>query len=64
VSEPPEDAFDLIDKLCDEYKINVAIHNHPKPSHYWDSETVLKVCKGRSKRMVPVPIPVTGSGRA
>jgi len=51
VSEPPEDAFDLIDKLCDEYKINVAIHNHPKPSHYWDSETVLKVCKGRSKRI-------------
>jgi sugar phosphate isomerase/epimerase len=51
VSEPPEDAFDLLDKLCDEYKINVAIHNHPKPSHYWDSETVLKVCKGRSKRI-------------
>ncbi len=51
VSEPPEDAFDLIDKLCEEYKINVAIHNHPKPSHYWDPDTVLKVCKGRSKRI-------------
>ncbi|MHB1036280.1 MAG: sugar phosphate isomerase/epimerase family protein [Pirellulales bacterium] len=51
VSEPPEDAFDLVDKLCDEYKINVALHNHPKPSHYWDPETVLKVCKGRSKRI-------------
>jgi len=51
VSEPPEDAFELIDKLCNEYKINVAIHNHPKPSHYWDPETVLKVCKGRSKRI-------------
>jgi sugar phosphate isomerase/epimerase len=51
VSEPPEDAFELLDKLCEEYKINVAIHNHPKPSHYWDSETVLKVCKGRSKRI-------------
>ena len=51
VSEPPEDAFALIDKLCDEYKINVAIHNHPKPSHYWDPETVLKVCKGRSSRI-------------
>ena len=32
VSEPPEDALGLIDKLCQEYKINVAIHNHPKPS--------------------------------
>jgi sugar phosphate isomerase/epimerase len=49
VSEPPEDAFDLIEKLCDEYKINVAIHNHPKDSHYWNPETVLKVCKGRSE---------------
>jgi len=51
VSEPPEDAFELIDKLCEEYKINVAIHNHPKPSHYWDPETVLKVCQGRSNRI-------------
>jgi sugar phosphate isomerase/epimerase len=51
VSEPPEDAFELIDKLCQEYKINVAIHNHPKPSHYWDPNTVLKVCKGRSSRI-------------
>ncbi|MHC4637950.1 MAG: family 16 glycoside hydrolase [Planctomycetota bacterium] len=51
VSEPPEDAFDLIERLCEEYKINVAIHNHPKESHYWNPETVLKVCKGRSKRI-------------
>jgi len=51
VSEPPEDAFELIDKLCQEYKINVAIHNHPKPSLYWDPNTVLKVCKGRSSRI-------------
>ncbi len=49
VSEPPEDAFDLIDKLCQEYEINVAIHNHPKPSHYWSPDTVLKVVKGRSR---------------
>lgn len=51
VPEPPEDAFDLLEKLCEEYKINVAIHNHPKPSHYWDAETVLKVCQNRSKRI-------------
>ncbi len=49
VSEPPEDAFDIIDRLCEEYEINVAIHNHPKPSHYWDPDTVLRVCDGRSK---------------
>ena len=51
VSEPAEDAFDTLDKLCEEYGINVAIHNHPKPSIYWDPDTVLKVCKGRSKRI-------------
>ena len=49
VSEPPFDAFDLIDRLCREYKIKVALHNHPKNSRYWNPETVLKVCKGRSK---------------
>jgi sugar phosphate isomerase/epimerase len=51
VSEPPLDAFDEIEKLCEEYKINLAIHNHPKPSKYWDYKTVLKVCKGRGKRI-------------
>ncbi len=51
VSEPPFEAFDTIEKLCDEYQINVAIHNHPKPSRYWNPDTVLKVCRGRSKRI-------------
>ncbi len=51
VSEPPEDAFDTIEKLADEYEINVAIHNHPKPSHYWDPATVLRVLEGRSSRL-------------
>ncbi|TFG85014.1 MAG: sugar phosphate isomerase/epimerase, partial [Hyphomicrobiales bacterium] len=51
VSEPADDAFDTIEKLCEEYKINVALHNHPKPSHYWDPDKVLEVTKGRSKRI-------------
>lgn len=49
VSEPPEDAFEVIDKLCQEYEINVAVHNHPTPSHYWNPDTVLEVAKDRSK---------------
>ncbi len=49
VSEPPEDAIALIDKLCQEYKIGMAIHNHPEPSHYWNPDTVMRVCKGRSQ---------------
>jgi sugar phosphate isomerase/epimerase len=51
VSEPPESAFGLLDKLCEEYKIGIAIHNHPRTSgaHYWNYETVLKACEGHSK---------------
>ncbi len=49
VSEPPEDAIPLIDRLCQEYKIGVAIHNHPEPSYYWNPDTVMRVCEGRSK---------------
>jgi sugar phosphate isomerase/epimerase len=52
VSEPPFDAFDGIDKLCEEFQINVALHNHPRgDSRYWNPEAVLKVCKDHSKRI-------------
>ncbi len=49
VAEPPAEAFDMLDRLCQEYKISIAIHNHPKPSGYWNPDTVLEVCKARSK---------------
>ena len=49
IGEPKEDQFDAIEKLCDEYGFKFAIHNHPKSqSHYWNPDTVLKVCRGRS----------------
>ncbi|MBN2577809.1 MAG: sugar phosphate isomerase/epimerase [Pirellulales bacterium] len=51
VAEPPEEAMELLDKLCNKYQINVAIHNHPRPSHYWNPDAVLKAVKGRSKRI-------------
>jgi len=51
VTEPSPEHMDLVEELCDEFKINVAIHNHPKPSHYWNPDTVLKAVEGRSKRM-------------
>lgn len=49
--EPEPDAYELVDKLCNEYGINAAIHNHPKPSRYWNPQTVLEAVQGRSKRM-------------
>jgi sugar phosphate isomerase/epimerase len=51
---PPAEAFDVIEKLCEEYQVNVAIHNHPwaeKGYKYWKPGNVLAVCKDRSKRI-------------
>jgi sugar phosphate isomerase/epimerase len=48
-SEPVEEAFGLIDKYCQDYKIKLAIHNHPTPSRYANPEKVLEVCKDRSE---------------
>lgn len=53
VCEPPPDAFDAIEKLAEEYGIGVAVHNHPRGpgSRYWSPDEVLKVVKGRGKRI-------------
>ncbi|HTB85153.1 MAG TPA: sugar phosphate isomerase/epimerase [Candidatus Sulfotelmatobacter sp.] len=48
VSEPPTNAWDIIEKLCEEYNIRVAIHEHPKGhSIYWNPDTVLQAVQGR-----------------
>ncbi|OGV67691.1 MAG: hypothetical protein A2283_18240 [Lentisphaerae bacterium RIFOXYA12_FULL_48_11] len=53
VAEPPTDALGMIDKLCEEYSINVAIHNHPEKPGYqnWKPENVMALCKDYSKRI-------------
>ena len=52
VSEPPPEALNLLERLCDEYGVKLAIHNHPRgQSRYWHPQEVLKVCAGRSPRM-------------
>jgi sugar phosphate isomerase/epimerase len=38
VSEPEPRDLPLIDRLAGEYGMQVAIHDHPKPSRYWDPE--------------------------
>jgi sugar phosphate isomerase/epimerase len=44
--------MDGIEKLCGEYGIRVAIHNHPGPKNfYWNPETVLAAVNGRSSRV-------------
>ncbi len=47
-AEPNENDLDMIETLCREYQVKLGIHDHPKPSHYWNPDTVLAACKGRS----------------
>jgi sugar phosphate isomerase/epimerase len=51
VSEPRPDQLKFVSDLCDEFKINVAIHNHPAPSHYWNPDTLLAAISGLSPRV-------------
>ena len=53
MSEPSPDALDTIEKFCDEYDINVALHNHDQKAspQYWNPEGILKVCEDRSRRI-------------
>ena len=48
-AEPKNEHWDLISQLCDQYQIKVAIHDHPRPSHYWHPDSVLTAIEGRSK---------------
>jgi sugar phosphate isomerase/epimerase len=45
-SEPTPEQMPLVRKLAEQYKINVALHNHPKPSRYWHPDTVLAAIGG------------------
>ncbi|MGA2497613.1 MAG: ThuA domain-containing protein, partial [Tepidisphaeraceae bacterium] len=53
MSEPLPESLDTIEKLCNEYDINLAIHNHDKKAspQYWHPDGVMKACQGRSKRI-------------
>ena len=51
VGEPPEALFDLVERLTGEYKVDLALHNHPKPSHFWNPKVGLAALEGRSERM-------------
>ena len=45
-SEPTPEQMPMVRKLAEQYKINVALHNHPKPSRYWHPDTVLAAIGG------------------
>lgn len=51
VAEPPAkpETYDMLEKYCQEYRISLAVHNHPQPSQYWNPDTLAGLVKGRSK---------------
>ncbi len=53
MTEPSPEALDTIEKFCDKYDINVALHNHDRKAspQYWNPEGIMKACRGRSKRI-------------
>ena len=57
ICEPKAEQLDLLDKLANEYAINIGLHNHgPDISpHLWKPEMVLALCEGRSKRIGAAP---------
>lgn len=49
--EPTLQQLDYVENLTNKYNIDIAIHNHPKPSTYWHPDSLLSALKGRSMRM-------------
>src|SRR5204862_1333041 len=48
--DPDPDACDLLDKLCEQYKIRIAFHNGPKPSRYSSPDSVLDTILHQPRR--------------
>jgi len=47
-ADPSEDAFASLDKLCEEYQIRIAIHNHGPGARYDKVAQVLNAIKGHN----------------
>lgn len=53
-ADPSPDSFDSLDKLCEEYKIAIAIHPHGPTGkenrhRWWSAEVILKAVKDHNK---------------
>ena len=55
VAEPAPGALDTVEKLCKEYDIKVAIHDHARPNRYWNPDVVLAAVNGRTPLMGACP---------
>jgi sugar phosphate isomerase/epimerase len=51
VTEPDYDDYSLIERMVQEYRISIAVHNHPTPSKYARPETVFFRVDGLDPRI-------------
>lgn len=56
VAEPDAKTLDALEPLCKEYKVRIAIHNHPKNEKdegytNWKPENVMKLIEGRARQI-------------
>jgi sugar phosphate isomerase/epimerase len=51
VAYADDSSLEMLDKLANEYHVNVAIRNQPKPAGHWDPDDLLKALDGRSNRV-------------
>ncbi|QBN20413.1 substrate-binding domain-containing protein [Flavobacterium nackdongense] len=49
VTEATASQLDFIEPMCEKYQIKIALHNHPKPSIYWNPEFAMKQVANRNK---------------
>lgn len=47
--EPEREVWDIAAALGKQYQIRLAIHNHPKPSTFWNPDVELEAIKGREE---------------
>ena len=52
VAEPPDGSLDMLERLCEEFQMKLALHNHQRgKSEYWSPDIVLGLCANRGKRI-------------
>ena len=51
VADPADGSLEMLDKLANEYHINVAIVNFTKPGNHWDPDALRTLLAGRSSRI-------------
>jgi sugar phosphate isomerase/epimerase len=51
VADPADESLEMLDKLANEYRINVAIVNLAKPGNHWDPDALRGLLAGRSVRV-------------